>query len=368
MTRESARLGDWRMESTAILQREKHGPHLVAFLFPPPRFTGKARLSVISAARRDEFAHAWPGGEASPLLFAIPVAESPAGALAHADLLLEIAAPDRAPELVTGEVSFHTPRETARIDLAPMLLGGEGAAAGGPEVDAWVEVLARDAELRLAVDARRLAALPEDAARAKAHALIGAGRLEIVDVAGVAPSGPLPFPLRTRVMALPPQPDLAGLPDGVRALLLLGTDVAAWAAALHPVLRDFPFRILAPARSALACVVPAPCVLDPHVRADGARAAAALDRMLLALPAAIPGAAVPITIPRGGAPALRPPGFCVLPMENAPELRALAGFVKDWNRRHTTPQLQLATPADYFALLEELEAHGALAVPQIELP
>lgn len=361
MTRESGRVGDWRMQSTAVVQREKHGPHLVAFLFPPPGFAGKARLSVISAARREEFTHAWASEDATPLLFSIPVADSTAEALARADLLLEIAAPGRAPVVVTGDVAFRAPRETARIELAPMLLGGEDAAG------AWLEVLAQDAELRLGVDAAKLAALPDEAARTKARELIGTGRLEIVDVAGEVPRIPLPFPQRTRVTAVPPQADLAGLPVGVRALLLLGTDVAAWAAALHPVLREFPFRILAPARSALACVVPAPCVLDPHVRADGARAAAALDRMLLALPAATPGAATPITISRGGAPALRPPGFCVLPMENAPELRALAGFVKDWNRRHTTPQLQLATPADYFALLEELEAHGALAVPRIEL-
>jgi hypothetical protein len=356
--RESGRIGDWRMQSTAILQRDRHGPRLLAFLFPPQGFAGNARLSVISADRRDEFPHAWASEDATPLLFSIPVADSAAEALAGADLLLEIAAQDRAPEVVTGAVAFHAKREMAQIYLAPVLLGG-GSAPGDAEADAWLEVLARDAELRLAVDAGRLEALLDDPARVKARTLIGAGRLEIVDAAGTAPSAPLPFPLRTRVATEPPPADLAGLPDGVRTLLLLGANAAAWAGGLHPVLREFPFRILAPTRSALACVVPAPCVLDPHVRADGARAAAALDRMLLALPAATPVA---------GSTTLRAPGFCVLPLESAPELHALAGFVKDWNRRHTTPHLDLVTPADYFALLEELEARGAIAVPQIQLP
>ena len=360
--RESGRVGGWRMQATAILQREKHGPRLLAFLFPPQGFAGRARLSVMTADRRDEFAHDWTSDDATPLLFSIPVGDPAPEALARADLLLEIAAKDRAPEVVTGAVAFHTTREKARIYLAPVLLGG-----GGAEADAWLEVLEHDAALRLAVDAGRLDALPDDPARAKAQTLIGTGRLEIVDVAGAASGAPLPFPPRTRVATDPPWADLAGLPDGVRTLLLLGAEAAAWAAALHPVLRDSPFRILAPARSVLACVVPAPCVLDPHVRANGARAAAALDRMLLALPPGVPGAAPPAT-PRRSALALRAPGFCVLPMEDAPELHALAGFVRDWNRRHATPQLELATPADYFALLEELEAHGAIAVPQIQLP
>jgi hypothetical protein len=365
--RESGRVGDWRMQATAVLQREKHRPRLLAFLFPPQSFAGSARLSVITADRRDEFAHAWTSEDSTPLLFSIPVGDPAAEAIARADLLLEIAAKNRAPQLVTGAVAFRAPRETARIYLAPVLLGGGREVAGDPDADAWLDVLARDAELRLAVDAGRLEALPDDPARAKARTLVGTGRLEIVDAAGVAPSTPLPFPLRTRVTTEPPRADLAGLPDGVRTLLLLGADAAAWAAALHPVLREFPFRILAPTRSALACVVPALCVLDPHVRANGARAAAALDRMLLALPSAAPDAAATVA-PRRSAPALRAPGFCVLPLESAPELHALAGFVREWNRRHTTPDLDLVTPADYFALLEELEAHGAIAVPQIQLP
>jgi hypothetical protein len=325
--RETARLGDWTIRATGIARRGRRHPRQVCLLFPPAGFAGKARLGVIAADRRDEFAYEWAPGDSTPLLFSIPVANPETDARVHADLLLEVA-----PANLTGRVAFARTRDLAHIYLAPVL------GAGGPDASALLRELAREPAMRLALDASRLVA--SDAARA----LIGSGRLEIVDSGAAAAGGPaLPFPPRTRVDTSPPDPLLRGLPAGVRALLLLGEEAARWAAGEH-----LPFRLVAPERTVLACVVPTPCAIDPRGSADGARAAAVLDRMLLT-------------------PPHRAPGFCALPLAGAAELRALNRFVRVWNRHHVTPRLQLATPADYFALVEELEARGVLFVPQRQL-
>jgi len=370
--RETSRLGDWRIRSTAVVRSSKHRPWQVALLFPPPGFAGSARLSVIAAGRRDEFAQVWTPGETLPLLFSIPVADPAVDAIVRADLLLEISKTERASEVLAGEVVFRRTTEEAWIHLAPMLSAPEDAVAGASDANAWLEALARDATVRLVLSADRLDALSGGSARERARSLIGSGRLEIVEpprarIPPPAGSGfPPPFPLRTHIATEMPPPGPAELAASVRALLLLGAEAADWAGGLHPVLREMPFRIVGPERSVLACVVPAPCLLDPHARPDGPRAALTLDRMLLASPPA-----EPIELPHRGPAAVRvvpeprAPGFCALPLGDTRELHALAGFVREWNRRHATPKLQLVTPADHFALLEELEARGTIAVPQL---
>jgi hypothetical protein len=141
-------------------------------------------------------------------------------------------------------------------------------------------------------------------------------------------------------------------------VLLTGPEAARWAVALHPALERLPFRVVAGARSLPACVVPAPCVIDARMRPVGASAALAIDEILRWQPPAGPAPA---------SPQLRPPAFCALPLRDGDDLRALADFVRGWNRRHISPRLQPATPADYFALLEELEARHALALPRVQL-
>jgi hypothetical protein len=330
--RETARIGDWTIRATRIVRRDRRHPRSVCLLAPPPGFAGSARLGVIAANRRDEFSHDWGEGESVPLLFSIPVEDAERDTSVRADLLLEVSAATGAPANLTGRVAFTRTRETAHLYLAP-LLGAETAGA--------LREMTRRPAIRLALDASQLdRPLAEDA-----RALIASGRLEIVDSgAGGAPG--LPFPPRTRIGA---PASLDRLPASVRAVLLIGEDAARWAASAH-----LPFRLVEADRSVLACAVPAPCAIDPRTHPDGASAAAVIDRLLL-------------TLPHAGEAPRSAPGFCALPLASARDLRRLHEFVSRWNRGHATPALQLATPADYFAFVEELEMRGALFVPQAQL-
>jgi len=60
--------------------------------------------------------------------------------------------------------------------------------------------------------------------------------------------------------------------------------------------------------------------------------------------------------------------FCPVLLETEPAWKQLPGFVGRWNRRHLSPQLIPATPADYFAAVEELEHQGVVRIPAAYSP
>lgn len=391
-----AAFGEWRVRPTLLLLRQSRASAQRMALIPPAGFAGHARLTVIAGERRDEFLHAWAepradGSPASaspdqPLLFSAPLADAKYPGAASADLLLEVwrggRTSSRAPEMRTGSLRFAIAPRGAQIYLCPHLPAGpfgDGDALDAGPLDA--ELL--DAALRALESGRRLrAALPADWLpvvlverwEERVRALCASGRLEVLARASCDP----PSLSRLRLFAAP---RVAWIVDRQAAFEL-------------PRLSDAPPAMQSPSSwsSAQAATIANLLVGDDAIFASplprGAFHLQSGTRSLVAFRHALSVAWGADELDEGARALLqadsvmrdgmrwrsgadgeeRSLAFCLVRLEEESAWKRLRRFVARWNRRHLSPQLVPATPSDYFATVEALEAAGAMRLPLVDAP
>jgi hypothetical protein len=394
--------GDWQIHATSILQKHRKRRAQVLLLFPPPGFTGKVRLGVISAERRDEFTAEWEDGQSVaahpdlaaclarlfadeaqgwPLIFSADLGREKFGPTAQANLLLEIVsgtAPKAVPHKpASGPITFRTAAAEATLYLAPMLpLQPKASPTEARELlDAALHAAEHDRALRLALS--ETWAQPADANRLQ-H-LAADGRLEVLATAeGEAETTgrlDLPFPVRAGICSrgAPPARERA---VGLRGLIVLPDSPDDSIALPGNPFPGAPGRITLEDTQLLLYVLtaqPPPCPLGEKLLpytvalidrvAASARAQAARE---------MPGAKKPVAVPVEFAPRMSPQmqepqvrGFLPLFLSQPEDWKQLGGWLRHWNRTYASPQLVCATPSDYFSLIEEMHARGYAHLPRM---
>ncbi|MFH1143239.1 MAG: hypothetical protein V1774_01685 [Candidatus Eisenbacteria bacterium] len=371
-------LGAWRIRATRILMRRRKGVAQGFLLYPPDGFAGTINLGVIAAGRRDEFPHVWNIPDRSPMLFAVPLFGSgspgpdrPASRSPgpdRADLLLESSAAG----VLSGTLAFARATAIARIYVCPLLPPPHAASPAArdrndDEARAPAESLLESA-LQALERGKRLRAgwaadwAPWIAARElgpRVRALAAAGRIELLATGACEPPSvaalDLPVAVRTawrlhdRAPALP-----SDLPSPIRNLIISESERpgALSAAEAEEGRRGLPLRIAAGESQVIAHRSSAELGMQTLLPVDGAPPAIYFDRLMRQGLAWREGSEADRRV-NGLA-------FCPLILSDVNSWRELRGFVIRWNKRHLSPVAIGATPADYFAAVEELEASGAV--------
>lgn len=393
-------LGDWRLRPTAILRRERGRLSQLLLLLPPPGFTGRARLSVIGAGRREEFLGVWESGcspeipaelcphlerltarhfapvprqgstqqvapiPETPAVFAVPVGAARARQPVHANLLLELmptdehaAAHPQSAGTQSGPLTFPRARSGAAIYLVPILWPA-AAGAAAPPADHLAAALERDRNVRLCAHAQDLALPDEPALRRRIAEEVQSGRLEpllIESAPGVGATERWPFPAHTALITR----DDVSLDDEFPVArdvenLLIVPPAADLLRTLSPRREIGTTLRLETAYGDRLTHVAHPLIgLDPFQEAVAPYAAALWSQILRE--------SLRLDTPRiSGFPRTRRLGLCLLFFTD-PRLPARLGRnVKRWNKQHSSPRLVLATASDYFALVAEIERRGFL--------
>jgi len=375
-------LGDWRVRPSTVLRKRRKDTARVFFLLPPANFTGSARLGVIDGSSREEFFHSWPGDRSRPAPDAAPepmlftARLTPPAGLIQADLLLEVSGQPR----VTGALALPPLRFDAGtlhlLPIAPAPTGIPATGAPGALIDALLRLARRDPSLRLAVPGEWAELLGAPPRAERARKLAGQGRLDVLITPGTDPEAlralALPFPPRVAMRI--GEADPARLRPDLRALLLVpraepascapgvgssvgGTFVAVDGAGPY-VLRAcgqwIRGRTFGRGNEVSAC---AAC---DHALRGGMPLAPVAPRTPLELLRDLPpDSQSPLAVPEqpGRQRVLACQPLC---LDHPDAWKHLAGDVRRWNRAHISPQLQILTPADHFAQIEQLHEEGSI--------
>jgi len=401
-----ARLGPWRIRPSQILIRHGKTTAQQFFLFPPAGYVGRVRLAVIVEERRDEYVQAWIKPSPIPLLFVVHVSLETSDPTGRAYLLLESEpaadaradesaaareateraretaesareAPERAPEApLTGTLAFARAHPGARIYLTPLLAPPEETPVGRTADEAARLLksallgMEHGHKLRAAWAADWSAHIAAAGLAPRVHALAATGRLEFLATSECAPPTLGEFDLPAGVRT-------GWLVEG-RAVLHPASPAAAITQLLMPesalpplraladsepagrTLANHPFHWIASGRRTIAHGYRLQPQLSDLLPADSAAAALHFDALVRA--------SVRWRSQTEQRPGFQALAFCPLLASREADWRRAAGFVTRWNRRHVSPVLVPATPADYFALIEELEAHGAVHLSEAVAP
>jgi len=398
-----ARLGPWRIRPTQILLRRRHGFLQQLALLPPRGFSGRVRLAVIAGERRDEFVQAWNGESQTPMLFAVRLADDAHGQPGRADLLIESEASPEAggPEkagssdedsdgararegdsprpahALSGTLTFARAAPGARIYVCPLLPPPEGQLSGLPAVDSArllksaLGALEHGRRIRAAWAADWSARIAGAGLAARVRALAATGRLEFLVTGECAPP-------TLADLELPASPRTGWLIAG--RTFSSGSDardIAQWLVSevdLPPMrLADPLERVDAAGETSLRLPAGHPFRWvegDRRRLAHEYRPGAVLRHLQ---PAESPAAALHFDdlvrhglrwrVAATSGPRAHTLSFCPLILPDESAWQEISGFLGRWNRRHLSPALVPATPADYFAAVEELEAAGAVRLP-----
>jgi hypothetical protein len=335
-----------------------------------------------------------------PLEGESPDAPAPAERLARADLLLEIAPVTGAPEMLSGSITGHGPRSNARVWVMPLLTGSASARPGKAEeheLASALRAMRRDPSLRLAITGAWAGAIDAAGHAAQRQVLAGSGQLELLaapmEGAAASAAAATLFPPRTAWIESISGGSLSALardlPASVRYLLLTASDAASIRAAAEAHTsgdgnesEEGYVAVLEPAPQApLSSAVPVRLVSSPSIepapRMITACICSASHAQFHALDVADVQRVTHIDALLEQTIALAPPALdsrhgvapagWFVPLGDAGQLTALRASVRRWNRHYASPRLLFATPVDYFTALDELELHGRLALPRINL-
>ncbi len=405
-------LGDWRVRPTTVLIKRRRDVARVFFLLPPPGFSSSARLGVIDGSRREEFFHSWSGdrprpgrdlrsgstaaGDAgrapddapTPMPFSVRLAQ-PAG-FAQADLLLEVPGQAR----VTGALALPPLRLDAGIlhllPIAPPPAGDPETGPAAPRapgqreslIDALLGLARRDPALRLAVPGDWAGLLRASPRAERARELTGEGRLDLLVTPGTDPEA-------VRALALPLPPRVA-LRIGDQGLTRMWPDLRALILVPHaePATCAAGAGEAAGTSGATGGTFVVTDATGPYVlivcghwirgrtfgRGHEASVCAVCDHAVRrGIPVEPVGPRTPLETLRDsppGTPSLsaipEAPGrrqvLACLPvcLDHRDAWKHLAGDVRRWNRSHISPRLQILTPADHVAQLEQLHEEGSV--------
>ncbi len=333
--------GQWVIRPTSIVRQDHKERFRICLLFPPPGFSGRARLGVIDATRREEFTATWIDGrnQAIPAddpalvdqLFARlqtdrPLPGWPLGFRLRldppqADILLEVDVHSSDPS--TGEsrsahITCPTLPDPGVIYFCPLLPPSGDSAL----LRAALKATERDQSVRFGLmPGWSIAGLEDRVRRLEAEGrldrlLASGGRI------GLLPAGDLPPPRNSEWQAVlwrggsdPPQ-RLAG------RIARESKDLLLHHGGLSPG-------------------------FNPLRKAHELLAVALLDR-----------------VPTWNSTI----GLCTVELRDPDDWGSLAKDARRWMRSHSAPQLRVATLSDFFAGLEELRAEGRIQVPSIGAP
>ncbi len=334
----------WLLEVVPVARRVRGGVELLTLVFPPHRFTGRARVSIISGGRRTEALARWREGRREVVAAAsgAGVLEKLLGAAVHPVAAgIAVASSKRLPRRLQVSVLIEeidsgrsltldwtagTSGLHPRILLVPVLADPVAEGVLGK----MLKGARRDEHMRFGI-AEWI--LPEKGGRKQGRIRREIAELALrgrVDLLATGDSQERPWYVQTRLRGA------GSSPQG-------DTSSDRWEIFLPWERPPLLGRLTAENGCGLRYELGEAFGLDPSLEGEALGVAAFVRAAL----AAREGSG----IRRLGAE-LHVPWFVHVSHIKRPE--RLGRMVRKWNKRHLFPLIELLTPSDYFALIEEV--------------